>query len=263
MSYTCGTWTALRPDPDSETWIAVRVLCHRWSCETCAKKLQRHLISNGTNGHPNTMITLTAAPEASTSPDEHARRLSIAWSNLVKVIRRRYGPTALEYLLVFEATAAGAPHVHILARCCWLPKRWLASEWCKRTGAYIIDIRRIHNPQMAAAYCAKYLGKAPHKFARTKRFRLSKGFLAIAEETLQQSTTETLHWGILRVDLTDLTQHWQDQGYPVTQPTPNLAILHKHPNSAMNLLDPDKNNSPGWWWVQDTDRSPPSNGAQP
>jgi len=52
------------------------------------------------------------------------------------------------------------PHLHILASGSYLPQDALSAAWLKITGdSYIVDVRLVRNPAIAASYVAKYASK--------------------------------------------------------------------------------------------------------
>jgi len=81
-----------------------------------------------------------------------------AFAKLVQKIRYKTG--SFEYLLVFELTKAGTPHIHMLSRGGFIPQAWLSDQWKKLTGSFVVDIRRIKKKKDVARYITKYLGKA-------------------------------------------------------------------------------------------------------
>jgi hypothetical protein len=52
------------------------------------------------------------------------------------------------------------PHLHCIVEGAYFPQRDLARDWYAVTGdSFIVDVRDIHEPKEAAAYCAKYATK--------------------------------------------------------------------------------------------------------
>jgi diadenosine tetraphosphate (Ap4A) HIT family hydrolase len=159
---------------DGQDCQAVRILCKTWTCTYCGAKRRKALIALGIRGEPNTFITLTTSPATAQYPNEAARKLVKAWRKVVREVRKNPKNSQFEYLAVMEAQANGRPHLHILARSTWIDQAWLSSRMAKELKAPIVDIRRIENPQRAARYCAKYVGKAPQRFGKLKRYWTSK-----------------------------------------------------------------------------------------
>jgi hypothetical protein len=100
-----------------------------------------------------------------------------AWRAARRQIEKHYGGAKGEYLTVVEATQRGWPHLHILTTRRWVDQPWLSALWARLTGAQIVDVRRVKNDRMAASYVAKYLGKAPMRFQRCKRYYFTRGYL--------------------------------------------------------------------------------------
>jgi len=87
---------------------------------------------------------------------------------------RRYKLKAFDFMAVFEATQAGTPHLHILARVRWIDQKWLSDTMNDLIQSPIVDIRRIDNRGRAVAYVTKYVGKCPTQFGHSKRYWKSK-----------------------------------------------------------------------------------------
>lgn len=85
----------------------------------------------------------------------HAKK---AFSLLVQKVRRDFGQ--FEYLLVWELTKKGTPHIHLLQRGVFIPKQKLSDMWCKLTGSFIVDMKRIRRDSEVARYMTKYMGKS-------------------------------------------------------------------------------------------------------
>ena len=149
---------------------AVSLRCRSWSCPLCQPDRQRQLVALAASGKPAVFITLSSNPQTGTSPATRAHALSRAWPIVVRRACRKYGYSKIPYLCVFEATKKGEPHLHILARVKWIDQRWLSNQMRELTGAPIVDIRKVRSVKQAASYIAKYIGKAPHRFATCKRY---------------------------------------------------------------------------------------------
>ena len=86
------------------------------------------------------------------------------------------------YLCVMEKTKAGWPHIHELARLPWISVTWLRAQMIDLVGAPQCRVENIDDQGRAAAYIAKYCGKAVEKFKTSKRYwqtrdyQLSKEF---------------------------------------------------------------------------------------
>lgn len=108
-------------------------------------------------GKPCTMITLTSPRWKGETPKQCHDRLRRCIPQLVAKIRRTYG--TFEAAIFLEETRSGHPHWHILARCAFIPQRWLSNKWRHLTGAYIVDIRAIDKTVDAIGYVCKYVTK--------------------------------------------------------------------------------------------------------
>lgn len=150
--------------------------CKRWSCEICQPFNRARVIRKGSEGEPTIFMTLTSNPAGYDTPDEAARDMKRAFVLLRRRIEKRYGIKNLPFLVVFERTKAGWPHMHILCRAKWLDQGWLSNQMKELTNAPIVDIRKIQDKGRAAAYICKYVGKDPHAFNGCKRWWRSHNY---------------------------------------------------------------------------------------
>ena len=174
--------------PHSRTWSAsvvnsidhlyCCVECKKWSCPSCARAKIRRLAALTLLAQPNRLLTLTIDPAKHANPRDAFLTTSAQVSELVRVLRKRFGP--VEYLRVTEVTKQGWPHYHLLVRSAFLPHEVVKREWQKLTGAYIVDLRKVTKTFSAYTYLVKYLAKM-HKLDWTDRHvSTSKAFFPAA-----------------------------------------------------------------------------------
>jgi hypothetical protein len=203
----CGEGSIVNQDGSSG--IAITLRCRAWTCQHCRRDRKRQLINLAVAGQPNRLITLTVSPALLISPAARAKALANAWRLVVKRAKRAFGWDKLDYLAVFEATKRGEPHLHILARCGYIPQAWLSHQMKALIGSPIVDIRAVKNPKHAAIYVAKYIGKAPHRFATCKRYWHTKEW-----DTTPPDQEERSPWGTGRWEMSDdnVMTHFQRHG---------------------------------------------------
>ena len=170
----CREWTLVKAFHDH--LIAEPLKCKCWSCDYCAPYRRAALRAQALDGKPTKFITLTVNPARGHSPDHRARMLVRAWRLIRLRAIRKYSLKSFPFIAVFEATQAGEPHLHILARVPWISQRWLSAQMAELTDAPIVDIRQIKDAKKAANYVAKYIGKDPHSFNRCKRYWASHDY---------------------------------------------------------------------------------------
>ena len=149
---------------------AVPLYCRRWTCGECAPARRRQVKALARSGRPTTFITLTAGPGAGSTPAQAARTLVKSWRRIRRELVERKGQARPPFVAVFEATKKGRPHLHILARLPWVSQAWLSATMDRLAKSPVVDIRRVHNQDQAAAYVAKYLAKDPTRFPGCKRY---------------------------------------------------------------------------------------------
>lgn len=191
---------------------AIPLKCRAWSCKLCAPERKKLLIAQGVKGRPQVLLTLTVNPGYLASPDERARGLVRAWRNLRQWVKREYHLSALPFMAVMEATQAGEPHLHILARMPYVPQSRLSGKMAEYLQAPVVDIRYIRNPQQAVGYVAKYVGKAPERFAECKRYWRSQDWLTDAWEKYDVDSATSGKWTVVMQDIASLKSLWEREG---------------------------------------------------
>lgn len=156
--YNCCTGSLIGSSPDGSVVEVVPLFCHKWQCPRCRKHKAGHWRQVAKSGNPERFITLTLRHEPHKFVYQYVRKIKEAFPKLVKRIRKIHGE--FEYLLIFELTKKGVPHVHILSRGGFIPQAWLSKEWAALTGSFIVDIRRIRRKGDISSYITKYMGKA-------------------------------------------------------------------------------------------------------
>ncbi len=214
---------------------AVTAWCRAWTCCDCAPFRIASLKRQAVDGQPTTFITLTVNPAHGETAEGRARELSNAWKIVVKRARRKFTKGPLEYLAVFEETKKGEPHLHILARCPFIPQRWLSDAMNELIAAPIVDIRAVGHAKNAARYVAKYVGKGPKPFAKLKRYWQSKGYDLASVRVPKEDTPWGSGWRMVREPLIVLADIWRAQWRPVEWIGENEIFS---PNGAARPLHP-------------------------
>lgn len=155
---------------------ASRLWCRSWNCEDCRPRRLSKLRRLAASGSPTTLITLTINPARFHDMDEAAQALVHGWRMVLQRAKREGIAQQVQYLAVFEETKAGTPHLHILARCPYIPQRWLSDRMREYCDSPIVDIRKIWNRRHASRYVAKYVSKGPGRFRGCKRYWRSQAY---------------------------------------------------------------------------------------
>lgn len=180
----------------------MKLSCRSWGCEDCAPQRKRRLIAEANEGHPERFITLTVNPNWFNSPEERAERLVKAWRKIRKRFLALRKGHVCEFLAVFELTALGEPHLHIVQRGSYMSQKWLSAQMAELMGAPIVDIRTVKGAKEVAKYVAKYISKRNIKIGTLKRYWRSKGWLKVsrAEIRRQRNAGATFY---------QLDHHWK------------------------------------------------------
>jgi hypothetical protein len=195
----CGEWSLVKR---SEAMVKAATLkCRRWSCPDCAPALKRRVIGRALSGKPDRMLTLTVNPRFGASPEDRRIELAKAWRLICKRAMRRYGYRSIPCFVVCEATEKGEPHLHVLLRKTWLDQRWVSEVMDELISAPIVHISKISNARHGAWYVAKYLGKEPTTFGKTKRYWCSRDWRLDRKEQWLWDRKETWQVEIIKASL--------------------------------------------------------------
>lgn len=157
-------------------WQARPIYCRRWTCTTCRDIRRRELIRLAIRGKPTRFLTITASVRHFKTPEEAALALRDAWRAYVKAWKKAHPGQKIDYLVVFERTKNGYPHLHILLRSPYLPQQHISRYMQRRINSPVVWIERVLNDDQVARYVSKYIGKDPQKFPGTKRYYATTGW---------------------------------------------------------------------------------------
>ncbi len=206
--WICGEKTITCGD---DTMITASVMrCKSWECETCFEYRLHLLKQLAASGKPTTFITLTASPAAGDTAAAAARSLVHAWRMIVQRAKREGVIDSIQYLCVFEETKQGRPHLHILARCGYVPQQWLSDRMQEYARSPIVDIRAIRDAGQAAAYIAKYVSKGPARYDGTKRYWRSMHWVVDAD-AIPCDLPVADHWAQLDPDDIVTCVNWYER----------------------------------------------------
>ena len=223
----CQEWCLVKRTDPFLTVIPLRCRC--WSCEYCAPRRKARLVHEAQAGKPDLFVTLTSVYKPGRCPHMAARALARAWRRVRREYLKKHGKGTLPFLCVFEATQNGWPHLHIVARCKWLEKRWLRKRMAELIGAKVVDVQRVKRSESVGKYIAKYIGKRPERFEGVKRYWRSQDFLLPVAGTDQDEVLEPGTWEVVRENWLEYAARqaprwlWQIRG------SRELRIYHPRP----------------------------------
>lgn len=194
----CQEWSLVKSLNAEITVLPLRCKC--WHCPECRPRRKAKLIHEAEAGQPTLFITLTSRYREGGDPHAAARDLVKAWRKVRAEHMKVHGKRSLSFLAVFEATANGWPHIHIVARCAWLDQRWLSKRMSALIGAPIVDVRRVDGIKKVAKYVGKYIGKNPEVFEGVKRYWRSLDYLTPEDKEEELDPCNQPTWTIVRQD---------------------------------------------------------------
>lgn len=156
--------------------------CKRWSCPHCSVSNRKRVVQKARDGNPTTFMTLTWNANRPETPDEAARAMKRAWVLLRQRIDRHFRVKNIPFIVVFERTKRGYPHMHILLRAPFMDQEWLSDQMKDLIDAPVVDIRAIKDRKHAFWYITKYLGKDLAAFEGCKRWWRSHNYECETED---------------------------------------------------------------------------------
>jgi len=175
-------------------------------------------------GQPDRFLTLTVNPAVGVDPDDRRRMLAAAFNHLWKRVRRRWPTKSWEYFVVVEKTKAGEPHLHVLVRGPYIPQAFISKAMKELIGAFIVDIRSLKNSKAVVNYVAKYLGKAPAKFANYKRYWTSENYDLREDDGAHLGDDGGNAWALDRRSIREISMQWTYEGYQGKSDGPDSEI---------------------------------------
>ncbi len=195
--------------------------CKRWGCKYCGPRKCFNLALKCENAAPNKFITLTVKNDLYENPLAAFKATSKKVARLSKAIRLHVG--SFDYLRVLEATTAGWPHYHLIARCDFIKQDWLSDQWRALTGAPIVDIRAVKKQEGVFRYVMKYLCKQKYIPWTDRRISWSKDFFVKIQQP-ERTNRPYGSGGIKARHPTDLMlDHYADR--QVVQRGPSIWVI--------------------------------------
>lgn len=196
--------------------------CKKWDCDLCRPYNRHRVIKKALQGNPTSFLTLTCNPGHYETPDEAARDLKRAWIVLRRRAEVAFGIKKIPFIVIFERTKHGWPHMHMLIRARWISQKWLSDNMRDLIDAPIVDIRRIQDNGRAAKYVAKYLGKEPHAFKGCKRWWRSHNY-KVEEDDVMPKIDFGSRWEVVDCNYDTYLQRLAMFGAEITEERPGYC----------------------------------------
>lgn len=200
--------------------------CNRWECPECGE-YKKSVLYHRLRGHKGQrFMTLTCNPARYATPNEAYRSMSLSFTSLVKRVRRKYPAKRFEYVMVWEQTRKGWPHLHVLVSGPWIEQAWLSRQWDDLTGAAIVDIRYVRSGVKTASYLSKYLTKELRAPRGHHRWRKSFDYFPDDTPPPQAHQPSEFSWRYTRLTLAELDYEWRLQQWHTSMEPDGTLIAH-------------------------------------
>lgn len=189
QDHDCVTGSLLGLSKTTHRLHIIPMFCHKWTCPRCRKRKTAKWREIARRGAPERFITLTVRCRPGYDPREYCAWMKKRYAKFVQDIRKQ--GYKFEYMLVWELTKKDTPHIHLLQRGDYIPKKVLNETWCKHTGSFITKIKQIRSPNHVYAYISKYMGKAlgeaSEKLNGLRIIQKSKGYIVLDPKDQRES----------------------------------------------------------------------------
>lgn len=206
-----GHWLYVSKEPPTRYTVATTRCNSRW-CLPCSQRRSRILATNVATAMAHgevRLITLTL--KTTTDPlKDCVDRLYRSAKLLRKTDQWQHHVTAAlafcEVTRTADATGWHA-HLHVIAKGKFWPQSDLAATWRTITGdSYIVDVRLIRNPRIAASYVTKYTTKPIGGAAATDHELLCEAIRALHGRRLCMALGD---WRTLRLTASPSPAEWE------------------------------------------------------
>ena len=153
----CGSGAILGVSKETQVAVIIPTTCKSWWCPKCKLPKALRLTERICCGDPERMITLTSNPASCPTPSESINLMKAGWVRLLRKIRKHFKD--FQYVLIWELTKRGWPHVHIASRGPYIAHSFLKYWWNEFTGAPMVHVTQIKSSLHASRYLAKYFVK--------------------------------------------------------------------------------------------------------
>ncbi|GAJ21207.1 unnamed protein product, partial [marine sediment metagenome] len=103
----------------------------------------------------------------------------------------------------------GNPHIHVAARCRYIPQAWLSNQWRDLTGSPVVDIRAVKDPARTAGYVTKYMLKSPYftvaALDRQRLYQLSRLYAPQLKDPVKEAQYKGWQWSWIDTSLWHVT----------------------------------------------------------
>lgn len=154
----CGRGSIIILKPTLGKVIVTPLRCGSWVCPHCGPLKRDELVKRLKSAHANRFLTLTCAHPEGTTPFQAEAAIRAGWTAFIAALRM-FAPK-LEYFRTMEWQENGWPHLHVLLRCHFIPKKTIADAWHLHCWPGFINIKKIVNDAGIPYELTKYIAKA-------------------------------------------------------------------------------------------------------
>ena len=186
--------------------LIIPLRCNSWGCIRCAARKTTVWAHRVSDAQPERMITFTKL-------DASRADIKLSFQQIIRDLRKE--KLIVEYWGVVELHKSGEPHMHVVQRGSFIPKKLLLSI-AQKHGWGWTDVRAITQGWSAARYCAKHLCHSHGRRWPGRLIRYSKKFFytEVAQGDIKEAIKElklSVHYG--RAD--ELARKFQRRGHEV------------------------------------------------
>lgn len=153
----CGRGSLVGRSPDGQQIVVVPFFCKSWRCKVCGPRLAKVWRAKIHIAHPERFITLTWDTKNPGDRRNAYLTMKEQFPRFVRLARKKFG--RFEYVLIWEFTERGWPHIHLLQKGDFIPVRWISKTWERLGCGKIVYIKDVTSSRFINRYVTKYLVK--------------------------------------------------------------------------------------------------------
>lgn len=246
MAYDCGISTTIGLCYYGA--IAAKYHCGKAACEECAPWRRAQLRARGREGKPNREIVFTLRHLGDQTPEEACITLKKEMQLEIRAIHHELkkppedrwqipggykdekrakrvmqnareddaaGLTDFQYFWTTERHKDGYPHIHMVARCPYIPWEWLQWQKTKRLNSPIVWIKAIRDVAQRVAYIVSYITKEEHRFGKSRRYAFSQKYKLTPDTPYNGIAPPGTFWTIKARSVHEIIRRWYNEGREV------------------------------------------------
>lgn len=189
--------------------------CKTFECPICGPRRAAELRAKLYEARPNRFFTLTIRHLETRTLSEEVELLKGCWRRFRLWWNRTYPQKQIECCSIWELKGERHAHMHVLARCGFVPVNVLKAFFQKEIGSFKQDVRKIYDLKEVGRYITKYVTKDLVKLPHTHRYAPTHGFFKPSEPPPRDPFFDHMEWRFERQTLAQFAHYWVSRAWRI------------------------------------------------